>query len=138
MKDFFSSQLFGIILGALLTGGFSFLSDWCKSLREEKIYLKRKREVLYQKMYNFSMRVEQDFRTKNKPILSKETKDVWNKIQDESIFGKHETMETFYDLYEDLYNSFDLCSDKLERHSKNNKSILKFLVHIKNELGIKD
>ena len=89
-------------------------------------------------MYNFSMRVEQDFRTKNKPILSKETKDVWNKIQDESIFGKHETMETFYDLYEDLYNSFDLCSDKLERHSKNNKSILKFLVHIKNELGIKD
>lgn len=138
MLDFFHSQLFGIILGALLTAGFSFLSDWCKSSRDEKIYLKRKRELLYQKMYNFSMRVEQDFRMKNKPILSQTTKDVWNEIQDESIFGKHETMETFYDLYEDLYNSFESCSNKFERNCKNNESILKFYAHIKNELGIKD
>ncbi len=107
MIEFFHSQLFGIILGAILTGGFSFLSCIYKSARDEKLYLKRKRELLYQKMYNFSMRMEQDFRIKNKPILSKATKDVWNEIQDESIFGKHETMETFYDLYEDLYNSFE-------------------------------
>ena len=138
MLDFFHSQLFGIILGAVLTGGFSFVSDMYKSARDEKIYLKRKRELLYQKMYNFSMRVEQDFRTKNKPILSKTTKDVWNEIQDESIFGKQETMETFYDLYEDLYNSVESCPDELERHRKNNESILKFYTHIKNELGIKD
>lgn len=138
MIEFFHSQLFGIILGAILTGGFSFLSCIYKSARDEKIYLKRKRELLYQKMYNFSMRMEQDFRIKNKPILSKATKDVWNEIQDESIFGKHETMETFYDLYEDLYNSFESCSNEIDRHCKNNESILKFYAHIKNELGIKD
>ncbi len=138
MFEFFHSQLFGIILGAVLTGGFTFLSDLYKSSRDEKIYLKRKRELLYQKMYNFSMRVEQDFRTKNKPILSKSTKDVWNEIQDESIFGKHKTMEIFYDLYEDLYNSFETCPDAFKRHKKNNDAILEFYAHIKNELGIKD
>lgn len=65
IREFLNSQLFGIILGAILTGGFTLLIDFYKSKREERIYLKRKREVLYQKMYDFSMRFEKDIRIKN-------------------------------------------------------------------------
>lgn len=138
LKDFLTSQLFGIILGALLTGGFAFLIDCYKSSREERIYLKRKREVLYQKMYDFSMRFEKDIRTKKCVNMSKGTKDLWNEIQIESIFGKQSTMECFYDLYEDLQNNLEISSNIVEVHIQNNQRILEFYSVIKDELGIKD
>ena len=75
LKEFFTSQIFGIILGAILTGGFTLIVDLIKSNREEKTYIKRKRESLYQKMYDFSMRFEKDIRTKKNTIMSKGTKD---------------------------------------------------------------
>lgn len=138
IQEFLSSQLFGIILGAIITGGFTLLIDFHKSKREERIYLKRKREVLYQKMYDFSMRFEKDIRTKKCVNMSKGTKDLWNKIQIESIFGKQSTMECFYDLYEDLQNNLELSSNIIEVHKQNNGRILEFYSVIKNELGIKD
>lgn len=139
LKEFFTSQIFGIILGAILTGGFTLIVDLIKSNREEKIYIKRKRESLYQKMYDFSMRFEKDIRTKKNTIMSKGTKDLWNEIQIESIFGKQSTMETFYDLYEDLQENLEKSANNiLEVHIQNNQRILEFYSHIKKELGIKD
>ena len=139
LKEFFTSQIFGIILGAILTGGFTLIVDLIKSNREEKTYIKRKRESLYQKMYDFSMRFEKDIRTKKNTIMSKGTKDLWNEIQIESIFGKQSTMETFYDLYEDLQENLEKSANNiLEVHIQNNQRILEFYSHIKKELGIKD
>ena len=122
IQEFLNSQLFGIILGAVLTGGFTFFIDCYKSKREERIYLKRKREVLYQKMYDFSMRFEKDIRIKKCVNMSKGTKDLWNEIQIESIFG----------------NNLELSSNILEVHKQNNEKILEFYSVIKQELGIKD
>lgn len=135
---FLNSQMFGIILGAIITGGFTFLIDCYKSKREECIYIKKKRESLYQKMYDFSMRFEKDIRTKKCINMSKSTKDLWNEIQIESIFGKQSTMECFYNLYEDLQNNLALSSNILEVHKQNNEKILEFYSVIKNELGIRD
>lgn len=139
LKEFFTSQIFGIILGAILTGGFTLIVDLIKSNREEKTYIKRKRESLYQKMYDFSMRFEKDIRTKKNTIMSKGTKDLWNEIQIESIFGKQSTMETFYDLYEYLQENLEKSANNIiEVHIQNNQRILEFYSHIKKELGIKD
>lgn len=94
---------------------------------------------MYQKMYDFSMRLEKDIRDNNSVKMSKKTKDLWNEIQIESIFGKQSTMELFYDLYEDLLESVDeYHKDAINILSDNNKKILNFYAHIKNELGIKD
>lgn len=138
LKTFFSSQLFGIILGALLTGGFALLCDTLRVSRDEKTYLKRKRESLYQKMYDFSMRFEKDIRTKKSTFMSKGTKDLWNEIQTESIFGKQSVMECFYDLYEDLQDNLEKYSNIRKVSKQNNKRILEFYTLIKNEIGIKD
>lgn len=93
--NFKNSQLFGIILGAVLTGGFTFFIDCYKSKREERIYLKRKREVLYQKMYDFSMRFEKDIRIKKCINMSKGTKDLWNEIQIESFLVNNQQWNAF-------------------------------------------
>ena len=89
-------------------------------------------------MYDFSMRFEKDIRTKKSTIMSKGTKDLWNEIQIESIFGRQTTMECFYDLYEDLQSNLEKFPNILEVHKQNNGKILEFYALIKNELGIKD
>lgn len=139
LQSFLKSQLFGIILGAILTGGFSWFIEWRKTSKDEQIYLKRKREALYQKMYDFSMRYEKDIRTRKDTWMSKETKDLWNTIQVESIFGSQKTMDWFYDLYAELQENFIKTPNNIKKvHNRNNKKIIEFYTHIKQELGIKD
>ena len=138
IKTFISSQIFAVIATVVLTFLSTLVIDKLKLNRDEKIYLKRKRECLYQKMYDFSMRLEKDIRDKNKAVMSKATKDLWNDIQVESIFGKQDTMEAFYDLFDDLQKNFEQMEDMTEIYVENNKRILEFYTHIKSELGIKD
>ena len=45
--DFFSSQIFGIIVGALITTGFTWFLDWRKSVREQKNRSIEKRNEAY-------------------------------------------------------------------------------------------
>lgn len=138
IKSFINSQIFAVIVTVVLTFLSTLAIDKFKLNRDEKIYLKRKRECLYQKMYDFSMRLEKDIRDKNKAVMSKATKDLWNDIQVESIFGKQDTMEAFYDLFDDLQKNFEQMEDMTEIYEENNKRILEFYTHIKSELGIKD
>ena len=139
LAEFFQSQLFGIILGSLLTGGFTLLCENIRFNRDEKIYLKRKRESLYQMMYELVMRFEHDIRSGKKDIMPKSSRDLWNMIQNESIYGKQATMEYFYKLCQELEESLDDNSkEMLDKHAENNTKILEFYAHIKNELGIKD
>lgn len=138
IKTFIKSQIFAVIVTVVLTFLSTLAIDKLKLNRDEKIYLKRKRECLYQKMYDFSMRLEKDIRDKNKAVMSKATKDLWNDIQVESIFGKQDTMEAFYDLFDDLQKNFEQMEDMTEIYVENNKRILEFYTHIKSELGIKD
>ncbi len=138
IKIFINSQIFAVIVTAVLAFLSAVIIDRCKYDRDEKLYLKRKREVLYQKMYDFAMKFEKDIRVKGRTDMSRATKDLWNEIQIESIFGKHETMEYFYDLFEDFHKNFEKSDDMSEIHIENNKRILEFYKHIKGELGIKD
>lgn len=140
IKTFINSQIFAVIATVVLTFLSTLAIDKLKLNRDEKIYLKRKRECLYQKMYDFSMRLEKDIRDKNKAVMSKATKDLWNDIQVESIFGKQDTMEAFYDLYEDLVTSIDEGNDGYCKaiQERNNARILEFYALIKSELGILD
>ena len=138
LKAFVNTQIFAVIVTIVLTFLSSFFIDKIKFDRDEKIYLKRKRELLYQKMYDFAMRFEKDIRDNKCPKMSKATKDLWNEIQIESIFGRHETMEYFYDLFEDFHRSLEESNNMAEIHTENNKKILEFYRYIKNELGIKD
>ena len=62
----------------------------------------------------------------------------YKNIIDEQLVEKHETIEMFYDLFEDLQKNLEQKDDMLEIHAENNKRILEFYRHIKGELGIKD
>lgn len=76
-----------------------------KQKRDDELYLKRKREDLYAKMYDFLMRFEKDIRIGKDNWMSKQTKDLLNIIQVECIWGNKKTMDLFYDFFGDLFNS---------------------------------
>ncbi len=110
-----------------------------KQKRDDELYLKRKREDLYAKMYDFLMRFEKDIRIGKDNWMSKQTKDLFNTIQVECIWRNKKTMDLFYDFFGDLFKSPTQCrKDFYKAHDKNNKKILKFQAHIRKELGIKD
>ena len=144
-----TSSLSGII-GAAVGGFATYLTmakqfkfmaeqEIQKQKRDDELYLKRKREDLYAKMYDFLMRLEKDIRIGKDNWMSKQTKDLFNTIQVECIWGNKKTMDLFYDFFGDLFKSpTQYRKDFYKAHDKNNKKILKFQAHIRKELGIKD
>lgn len=110
-----------------------------KQKRDDELYLKRKREELYVKMYDFLMRFEKDVRIRKSTYMAEETKDLLNIIQIESIWGNKHTMKIFYELWSELSESFPEYKKNFDKaHAKNNEKILDFQSHIRKELGIKD
>lgn len=110
-----------------------------KQKRDDELYLKRKREDLYAKMYDFLMRFEKDIRIRKSTYMAKETKDLLNVIQIESIWGNKQTTDMFYKLWKELYESLPEYKNSFDKiFDKNNEKILTFQTHIRKELGIKD
>ena len=90
-------------------------------------------------MYELVMRFEHDIRNGKKDIMPKASKNLWNEIQSESIYGKQSTMDYFYKLCQELEESLDDESvEPFDKHIENNTKILEFYRHIKKELGIVD
>lgn len=71
--------------------------------------------------------------------MAKETKDLLNVIQIESIWGNKQTTDMFYKLWKELYESLPEYKNSFDKiFDKNNEKILTFQTHIRKELGIKD
>ena len=140
------SGILGTIIGSFIAyltmaKQFKYMTEQeiQKQKRDDELYLKRKREDLYAKMYDFLMRFEKDVRIRKSTYLAEETKDLLNIIQIESIWGNKKTLDLFYDLFGELFNSLSKYKKDFEKaYDKNNKKILKFQAHIRKELGIKD
>ena len=62
LAEFLSSQTFGVIIGAILTAGFTWFVEWRKSVAEQKVHLREKREETYQNILSiyYTHRREQD------------------------------------------------------------------------------
>lgn len=138
--EFLSSQTFGIILGSLLTAGFTWFVEWRKSISDEKNHLQRKREELYVQMYDLVMRYEKDARTyKSKKYISEETRDIFNEIEPKTIWATVNIREKFYSLFGEIMESANSYKKHWEKTSdKNREKILNFKEQIRKELGLKN
>jgi hypothetical protein len=129
----------GVIIGAILTAGFTWFIEYLRAKREEKLYVKRKREEVYVKLYDFLMRLEKDIRIRKNTYMSEETKNYYNNLEMQTIWASNKVSDKFYDLCEALCQSAnDYKKDVNKAHNKNNKKILAFKDYIRKELSIKD
>mgnify|MGYP000247739693 CR=1 FL=1 len=130
-----SLTILGIFIGWLL----NLIQAIFQNKRDDALYLKRKREELYVKMYDFLMRFEKDIRIRKNTYMAKETKDLLNIIQIESIWGNKQTTDMFYKLWKELYESLPEYKNNFDKiFDENNEKILTFQAHIRKELGIKN
>ena len=120
-SDFFSSQTFGVIIGAVLTAGFTWFVEFLKDKREEKLYLKRKREETYLKILSIYY------------IHNQEQNSPFNQL-----------ISTLPQMIEKIYPAINMYGSKNIKktynyvmHSKENKEEL-LIKAIRKELGIKD
>ena len=135
-----NDTLIGIIVGAILTGGFTWFIEWRKSVGEQKVHLREKREELYEQMYGFVMRYEKDARTyKSRKYISEETRDIFNEIESKTIWATVSIREKFYSLFGEIMESANSYKKHWEKTSdKNREKILNFKEQIRKELGLKD
>ena len=69
LKSFITSQVFGIILGAILTAGFTWFIEWRKSVAEQKFHIREKREETYQNILRTYYEIAQENHRKEPDFL---------------------------------------------------------------------
>lgn len=75
-SDFFSSQTFGVIIGAVLTAGFTWFIEYLRAKRDEELYVKRKREEVYLKLLDL-LNEYIELHNDNKTPNDVEMKEFW-------------------------------------------------------------
>ena len=136
--DFFSSQLFGVIIGAVITGGFTWLLDYFKGRRERKQYLIHKREELYIKACAVLMEHDKYCRDHEWPDICKT---MYNELQGPMlIYASKRLYDEYYKLDREICQSYDKIHSKGKIEAKSNEiadKVEKFATKARKELGIK-
>ena len=149
-SEFFSSQLFGVIIGAIFTGGFTWFLDWLRSKRERKFRFQDKREETYVDIIKvFHTLLDNNWQIyeveKRVAVMIDEIKAKAEMYASQEIKS---LMPSFYDFF---HKDEAVLSISHERNSKKeladifNEILLQIMLEvtpsskkIKKELGIKD
>ncbi len=141
-KTFLESQLFGIIIGAILTGGYTWFIEWRKSVGEQKVHLREKREEVYLRVLDVLTRHEKCYREKR--ILEDEYEEYKKLFNDLQSYMMVYASPTIYNEYYKLCNEImDVYTKITKRKNRENmleinaNKIEKFADKIRKELGVK-
>ena len=122
-NDFFSSQLFGVIIGALMTGGFTWLLDCLRYKRERKAHIQQKREELYIQAIDLLMIYDvytQNDKSEYFLEIAKRINELQAKI---GIYASKEVSKRYYSIANHI------------RERQDRKHIQKQINNLKAELG---
>lgn len=141
IKTFLESQLFGIIIGAILTGGFTWFIEWRKSVGEQKVHLREKREETYLRVIDVLTRHEKCYREKR--VIEdeyEEYKKAFNDLQSYMmVYASPTIYKEYYKLCNDITDTYIKIKKRKDRENMvetNAKKIEKFADKIRKELGI--
>lgn len=141
LKTFLESQLFGIIVGAILTGGFTWFTEWHKSVGEQKVHLREKREETYLRVIDVLTRHEKCYREKR--VIEdeyEEYKKAFNDLQSYMmVYASPTIYKEYYKLCNDITDTYIKIKKRKDRENMvetNAKKIEKFADKIRKELSI--
>ncbi len=129
-NDFFSSQLFGVIIGALMTGGFTWLLDRLRYKRERKAQIQQKREDIYTQ----ALEVLQEYEISTKQVDNTSKRVAMQKIEllrsKIAVFASKSVSDKYYKIIKTIKP----FTDSVQTLSK----ITELQSIMRTELGIKD
>ena len=110
-----------VLLGALISCGTTWLLDWLRCNREEKIHHKRMKEEVYVDMQDFVVECCSHWKDIRTGRLSNDIRIRYNNIRSKAhIYGKKEIVDKFYDIANNMMHGKDAdnlseCNDELIR-----------------------
>ena len=127
--EFLSSQTFGIILGSVLTAGFTLFVEWRKSVGEQKFHIREKREETYQMMLS-------TFQSLRNHYLNTKQFDI-----PDEIYANFEETSNLLKMYassdiEKVYEKFLDEFEKKYRQGNNNEEVYESAMQCLNELSV--
>ena len=137
--QFFSSQIFGIILGSLLTAGFTWFVEWRKSVGEQKVHLREKREEVYLKACDILMRLDKCYREKYvEQDEYEEYKKLFNDLQSHMlVYASSEISLRRRREIATLYVGIKKKKQREKLQRINANKVEQFANKIRKELGVK-
>jgi len=120
-SDFFASQTFGVIIGSLLTAGFTWFIEWRKAATEQKFHIREKREETYLKILSIYYTQRQEQNVPVKKIISQLPIMIEKIYPSINVWGSKKVKSIF---------------DKVMKSKDNQEELL--IKTIREELGIKD
>ena len=120
-SDFFASQTFGVIIGSLLTAGFTWFIEWRKAATEQKFHIREKREETYLKILSIYYTQRQEQNVPVKKIISQLPIMIEKIYPAINVWGSKKVKSIY---------------DKVMKSKDNQEELL--IKTIREELGIKD
>lgn len=134
-NDFFSSQLFGVIIGALITGGFTWLLDCLRYKRECKAQIQQKHEETYLSVIRFfHSLLDVDFERMSK-FLDNDVKKEYENVKAMVYMYASQAIRDLFPSYKDCFES-DSISHKYQKQELQN-TFNQILMQIFIETGTK-
>ena len=137
-----NDTLIGIIIGAILTGVFSWFIEWRKAITENALRLREKREEVYLRVLDVLTRHEKCYREKR--IVEKEYEEYKKLFNDllsyMMVYATPEIYNGYYKLRSDIMDSYIKVKKRKDRENMleiNANRIEKFANKIRKELGVK-
>lgn len=120
-----------VLLGAFISCATTWLLDWLRCNREEKIHHKRMKEEVYVEMQDFVVECCAHWRDIKTGRLSNDIRIRYNNIRSKAhIYGKKEIVDKFYDIADDMMHG-----KNTEELGNGNDELIKM---IQKDLNIKD
>lgn len=119
--------LLGVIIGCILTGLFTWFTDYLKSAREQKIYILRKREETYLKAIDCLISISADWRGILQGDPCNEVKEKINStIPYVELYTPTKIAKEYIALQKEIRNAPDTKTvNKMEKFIENIKKELK-------------
>lgn len=139
LQQFFSSQTFGVIIGAVLTAGFTWFIEFLRAQREEKQHLKRKREEVYLRMLKILYLIRNEgLNCQNKSISKEREKEMEECYAPINLYASRKIK----DIYNFTAKSIDVFFMQSSQDTKPletaKNTIDTFIDLIRKEVGIED
>ncbi len=136
-----NEALIGVIIGAVLTGGFTWFIEWRKSVGEQKVRLREKREETYLRVLDVLARHEKCYRERN--VIEEEYEEYKKEFNDLQphmmVYATPAIYEEYYKLCNDIMYSYINIKKRKDREKIsciNADKIEKFADKIREGLGI--
>lgn len=134
-----NDTLIGVIIGAIISSGFTWFIEWRKAIAEQKIHLREKREGVYEMMLKTFQSLRNNYLTTkgfNIPdAIYANFEEISNLLK---MYASSDTEKKYNAFMDDFEKDYRKGNNDGEAYEKAMQYMEELKAHVRQEIGIKD